>query len=92
MSEENPAQHPAPATSLYDLLHHLSSMTTALERAWSEGLETESARSARAEAKQVWQSFTSALTGWTQYYVAYKIQTRPAWRSVLCSPQMAMSA
>ena len=67
MSEENPAQHPAPATSLYDLLHHLSSMTTALERVWSEGLETESARSARAEAKQVWQSFTSALTGWTQY-------------------------
>jgi hypothetical protein len=67
MSEENPSQHPAPATSLYDLLHHLSSMTTALERAWSEGLETESARSARAEAKQVWQSFTSALTRWTQY-------------------------
>ena len=67
MSEENPAQHPAPATSLYDLLHHLSSMTTALERAWSEGLETESARSARAEAKQVWQSFGSAFTRWTQY-------------------------
>lgn len=34
---------------------------------WSEGLETDSARSAREEAKQVWQSFASAFMRWTEY-------------------------
>jgi hypothetical protein len=67
MSEENHSQFPVPATSLYDLLHHLTRMTTSLERVWSEGLNTESARSARAEAKQVWQSFNVTFQKWIEY-------------------------
>ncbi len=67
MTEKNPPQHHISVTSLYDLLQHLTKMITSLERAWSEGLETESAQGARAEAKQVWQSFTITFTGWTQY-------------------------
>ena len=61
MSEGSSVQHPAPATSLYDLLHRLTNIPTALESESWEGLETESARRARAEAKQVWQSFASTF-------------------------------
>jgi hypothetical protein len=74
MSEENLSQHPVPATSLYDLLQHLTRMTTSLERVWSEGLETESARSARAEAKQVWQSFNVTFKRWTEYAFSLREQ------------------
>jgi hypothetical protein len=67
VSEQDLPQHSIPATSLYDLLQHLTKMTTSLEREWSKGLETEAAQTARAEVKEVWQSFSTTFMGWTQY-------------------------
>jgi hypothetical protein len=49
-------------------------MTTSLERVWSEGLEIESAQRARAEAKQVWQSFNVTFKRWTEYTFSLREQ------------------
>ena len=72
VSEENRLPHPIPATSLNDLLQHLMKMTTSLERVWSEGLETESAQSARAEARQVWQCLNVMSKWWTKYAFGFR--------------------
>jgi|SRR5215211_1415940 len=49
------------ASSPSDVLEHLARMTDSLEKAWSEGLNTEDAVEARREAKEVWTAFSVAL-------------------------------
>lgn len=51
----------AAASSVSDVLDHLMRMTYPLERAWSEGMDTEAAAAARREAKEVWVAFSVAL-------------------------------
>lgn len=60
MTEPNPegsggkmGVEPAAASSPSYLLEHLTRMTYSLEKAWSEGLNTEAASNARHEAKEV---------------------------------------
>lgn len=65
--EKDQSRYPLPATSPRDLLYHLTKMTTSLERAWSGGLETDSAQNARAEVKEVWHSFVAAFNAWTEH-------------------------
>ncbi len=61
MVDQNPegtgGAQPAAASSLSDMLEHLARMTYSLEKAWSEGLSTETAAAARREAKEVWTTF-----------------------------------
>ena len=57
------------ATSPDDVLEHLTKITVGLEQAWSEALASERSRKAMAEARGVWNSFTSTHERWTAHFV-----------------------
>ena len=54
-------------SSVSDVLDHLMRITYSLEKAWSDGLNTEAAEDARREAKEVWSAFSAALEGRLQW-------------------------
>jgi hypothetical protein len=65
--EHDAGRAEGPASSVSDVLDHLTQMTYSLERAWSEGLNTQAAEVARREAKEVWSAFGVALEGRLQW-------------------------